>query len=260
METKDNEQLGPSLAQTVGFGFLDEDLRQDVQTALRRALKSEVVFSDGCTPLAIFRHALATAIGKIHEDGRAPLFLRFLKDGPYEDAGDIPLYLQDKRLTDDETASVIVFIYSHMVNCFKGALTEMLAVAPCLDILQKLQTEKRRSPETRLYVGDAVWATSRKGTGFYKGADLHILIERRSPKRIPSLVLGGIAEVKSYFCSPGFLRGQLDQHLARARRGLRVGDMVYSPEQIEGGLRKRSASSADHRLAGSLDLAAQFPL
>jgi hypothetical protein len=34
-------------------------------------------------------------------------------------------------LTDNETASVITFIYSHMVNCFKGALTEMLAVAPC---------------------------------------------------------------------------------------------------------------------------------
>jgi hypothetical protein len=158
--------LTPTLAQTVGFDLLEARMARDVQAALRIALKENVVFREGSTPQAIFRHAIAAAIGRIHEDGRAPLFLRFLKDGPYFDAGKIPRKRQHEFLTDDETASVITFIYSHMVNCFKGALAEMLAAAPCLRILRELQAEKRLPREARLYVGDAVWAVQAKGMNF----------------------------------------------------------------------------------------------
>ena len=227
--------LSPALARLANFNLLDRALAADVKTALSTALRRDVALSEGTTPLAIFRRALATAISRIHENGRAPLFLRFLKDGPYEDAGDIPPDLQDKRLTDDETASVIRFIYSHMVNCFKGALTEMLAVAPCLNILHQLQAEKRLPPEARLYVGDAVWSAARLGGGFAKGADFHILIERHSPRARSSVLVAGVAEVKSYFRPSGLLRRQLDQHLARARRGLRIGQVEYLPNQISVG-------------------------
>jgi hypothetical protein len=44
--------------------------------------------------------------------------------------------------------------------------------------------------------------------------------------------VAGVAEVKSYFQPPERLRRQLDQHVVRARRGLRVSDTEYSPEQI----------------------------
>ncbi len=220
------------LAEMADFGLLDDQLARDVKAGLKRGLKNAVVFRDGSTALALFRHALATAIGRIHADGRAALFLRFVQDGPYEDAGEIPPALQHKRLTDDETAAVITFIYSHMVNCFKGALTELLAVAPCLKIVRQLQAEKRLPPAARLYVGDAVWTAARTGPGFAKGADLHILVKRHAPKGRPSLFVAGVAEVKSYFQPPERLRRQLDQHVARARRGLRVSDTEYSPEQI----------------------------
>ncbi|NOT00460.1 MAG: hypothetical protein HOP29_07510 [Phycisphaerales bacterium] len=224
--------IGPALAKTVGFDLLEDALAQDVHAALRAGLKHGATFHDGRSALAIFRHALAAAIGRIHEDGRAPLFLRFLSDGPYEDAGDIPAALRSKRLTDDETTSVIAFIYSHMVNCFKGAITEILAVEPCLHILRKMQREKRVPREARLYVGDAVWASASRGAGFAKGGDLHILAERRSPKSNRSIVVAGVAEVKSYFCQPDRLRSQLDKHFARARRGLRVGEVAYFPDRI----------------------------
>jgi len=230
--TEISTRLGPSLVGTANFDLLEGRLARDVKASLSGALKDGVVFQEGSTPLAIFRHALATAIGRIHEDGRASLFLRFLKDGPYEDGGKIPRALRDKRLSDDETASVITFIYSHMVNCFKGALTEMLAVTPCLKILHQLQTEKSLPREARLYVGDTVGTASPKGIGFAKGADLHILVEHGSPKTVPSVLVAGVAEVKSYFQTPERLRHQLDQHLVRARRGLRVGQTAYSREQI----------------------------
>lgn len=226
------EMLAPHvLAKTAGFTMLEGVLARDVRNALRSTVKEGVVFCDGSTPLTIFRHAVAAAIGRIHEDGRAPVFLRFLKDGPYFDGGKIPRKRQREFLTDDETTSMITFIYSHMVNCFKGALTEMLAVTPCLRILRELQAEKRLPREARLYVGDTVWAVQRKGDSFAKAADLHILVVQRSRAHL-SVTVAGVAEVKSYFQSPERLRRQLDQHLTRARRGLRVGKIVYSPDQI----------------------------
>lgn len=233
--------LGPALARTTNFDLLNRALAADVKTSLGNALRQEVIFSDGNTPLGIFRHALATAIGRIHEDGRAPIFLRFLKEGPYEQEGEIPFEIIGKRLTDDETTSVITFIFSHMVNSFKGALTELLAVSPCLNILRQLQAEKRLPREARLYVGDAVWSASRKGTGFAKGADFHILAEHHSTKINPSVVVFGVAEVKSYFCSPKLLRQQLNQHFDRAPRGLRIGRVEYLPNQISIGAGRQPA-------------------
>ena len=247
-----------TLSRTLGFDLLEDALAREVQLTLCSGLKDGVVFADGSTPLAIFRHAVKTAIGRVHDDGRAPLFLRFLKNGPYEDVGDIPMALRARRLTDKETTAAIAFIFSHMVNCFKGALAELLAVGPCLHILRQLQAEKRLPREARLYAGDAVRAAPLKRTGFAKGADLHILtlgspasnstIRGRlvrqppspgfgGPRECPtySVAIGGIAEVKSYFQSEEGLRLQLKQHLARSGRGLRVGEDVYSGDQIRAG-------------------------
>ena len=53
--------LRPTLAQAAEFDTLDRALAADVKAALHKALQQYVAFSDGDTPLAIFRHAVATA-------------------------------------------------------------------------------------------------------------------------------------------------------------------------------------------------------
>jgi hypothetical protein len=224
--------LSPTPADTVGFELLDRKLADDVQSALSAALRAGVVFSEGNTPLKLFRAAVAAAITRIHENARAELFLRFLRDGPYEDGGDFPPELAGKRLSDAETAAVIAFIYGHMVNCFKGALTELLAVAPSQQILRDLQAEKRPPREATLHVGDAVWTAAKEGDGWLKGADMHFLTEQRTGKGAPAVTVGGVVEVKSYFQTAEKLSRQLDQHLVRARRGLRVGDQVYPADRV----------------------------
>jgi len=190
------------------------------------------VFPCDPTPLSIFRQSLATAIRDINADYRGQLFQRFLKDGPYEGEDEIPTKLQDKRLTDDETTKVISFIYSYMVNCFKGAITENLAAAPCLRILKKMQKEHYLPPSTKLYAGDSILAAHRKGRGFAKGADLYFLCENCSTSEEHSLIVNGVVEVKSYHCSTKRLMKQLDQHLVRTQRGLCVREVEYTANQI----------------------------
>lgn len=80
------------------------------------ALKADAVFPGGGDALAVFRHTLAASIRDIEGDERGRLFQRFLRDGPYEREGPIPLELRGKRLTPEECATAITFVYSFMVS------------------------------------------------------------------------------------------------------------------------------------------------
>jgi hypothetical protein len=221
-----------SVVEQVGFDLLGAELAQDVESSLLFTLKMGAVFPCKSTPISILRQSIATAIRDINADYRGQLFQRFLKDGPYEKEGKIPTQLRDKRLSDDDTTTVIAFIYSYMVNCFKGAITELLAAAPCMWILKKMQKEHYLPPSAKLYAGDSVLVARRKGRGFAKGADLHFLCEHCSSRGNRSLVVNGVVEVKSYYCSPKRLKKQLDKHLARAQRGLRIREIEYTTNHI----------------------------
>lgn len=234
-----NENYNTSAVEQVGFDLLGAELAQDIKSSLLFALYGGAVFPCASKPLAIFRQSLKTAIRDINKDYRGQFFQRFLKDGPYEGDGEIPVELKSKRLSDNDTTTVIAFIYSHMVNCFKGAITEMLAAAPCLRILKKMQEEQILSSSTKLYAGDSVLVAHQKGQGFAKGADLHFLCENSSFKKDRSIVVNGVVEVKSYYCSSKRLMEQLDKHLLRAKRGLRVREVEYTPNQIKIGYNGR---------------------
>jgi hypothetical protein len=228
---------GP-LADTVGFELLGAGLGKDVKSALQAALSGGAVFPDGHDALCIFRRALAGSIRDIESHPRGRLFQEFMLKGPYEDVGRIPKALVSQRLPDADSAAAITFIYSHMVNCFKGVVAELLAVRPCIDLLRRLQQSSALPPNARLYVGDAVGTRRARGKGLLKGADLHILIEEHKPAAAPTVAVAGVAEVKSFILSQCRLRQQLDQHLRRAKRGLRVCGVDYPPPQVSVGYGK----------------------
>lgn len=234
-----SDSCAASLSQTVGFELLGGELGSDVESALRAALSEGAVFPSGTDPLSIFRESLAASIRNFESHPKGKLFQEFLLKGPYEGEGEVPVELSDQRLSDEETTEVIAFIYAHMVNSFKGAITELLASAPCLSVLKRLQRDEELPSDARLYVGDVVGLTRAKGKGYAKGADAHVLILRSTPDEPRCVILGGVAEVKSYFASERRLRGQLDKHLARAKNGLRVAGVDYPAEHVRVGYGKR---------------------
>ncbi|MFH1743215.1 MAG: hypothetical protein ABIH23_29770 [bacterium] len=224
-----------SLADTVGFDLLGSDLGRDVESALKAALSGGVVFEKKSRPLSIFREALATSIRAIETHNRGLLFQEFLLKGPYEETGAIPPELIGKRLPDAEVASVITFIYSHMVNCFKGVVTELLAANACMHLLKQLLRDKKLPANARLYVGDVVGLRRSRGEGILKGADLYVLTKDPSSNAVPGIVVAGVVEVKSYFQSARRLREQINQHIRRSKEGLRVDGKDYPGEHVHGG-------------------------
>src|SRR5579863_2057763 len=221
------------LAETIGFDLLGPSLGDAVKAALEAALSSGVIFADGDDPIVIFRKALTTSIRSIQSHPRGKLFQEFLLKGPYEDVGDIPAQLIDQRLSDADVAAAITFIHSFMVNCFKGALTELLAAAASLRLMKALQHDAELPPDARLYVGDSVAIHRTTRDGLLKGADQHILMEERAPDAATKIRLVGVTEVKSYFQSERRLREQLDKHVRRAKQGLRVAGTDYLAERID---------------------------
>lgn len=221
-----------SLADKVGFELVGSDLACDIESSLNTALLSGVVFPDVDDPLVIFRRALASSIADIETHPRGRLFQKFLQKGPYEGSGEIPAKLVRQRLSDAETESAITFIYSHMVNCFKGALTELLATRSCTQLVKRLQSSGQLPSDAGLYVGDSVSVHRPSGKGLHKGADQYILLEERGSDGDASIVVAGVTEVKSYTPSQNRLHEQLDRHLRRAELGLNVNGVDYRQRKV----------------------------
>lgn len=228
--------ISMSLVDTVGFDLVGFELGQDIEFAVQMALHNGAVFPSASDPLLIFREAVAASIRDIESHPRGKIFQKFLLKGPYEAGGEIPTELVRERLSDTESAAAIAFIYSHMVNCFKGAVTELLAAAACSRLMKQLQRQGDLPADARLYVSEAVAIQRATGKGILKGADLHLLVEEHASRSPSGISVAGVAEVKSYIPAERRLRKQLDQHLQRAKLGLRVRNEEYPPQKIKMGV------------------------
>ncbi len=228
----DNTAVPEQLCESVGFELLGSVIGKELESSLQTALDGGVIFQDGQDPISIFRHTLKSSIRDIESHPRGRLFQEFLRKGPYEAAGRIPDALRNQRLSDDETASAITFIYSHMVNSFKGAIAELLAAEVCLNLSKECQRKGELSENHRLYHGDMVAVRRMRGKGLLKGADLHILSEIDRSNAAAGVNLLGVAEVKSYRLSQNRVRKQIDRHLQRIKRGLCVAGVSYPAGKV----------------------------
>jgi len=209
------------LARTITFDDLGEALGTDLRHALTSSLEDGAVHPAGTAPLDVFQAGLAIAIGSIDGEARNTLFLRFLRDGPYQRPGRFLRRHAGACLSDAETVRVLRFICGHMISSFQGFLAECLGAGA---LTQWLREEKRVGTlpsEARLFLGDSVMAARPDGQAPAKAADAYVLT-------VPPDV-GGVAqvhavvEIKSYRPRAAAIREQLALHVSRARRGLIVG-------------------------------------
>jgi hypothetical protein len=123
-----------------------------------------------------------------------------------------------------------------MVNCFKGDVTELLAVKSCVSLVRSLQCDGELPRNARIYYGDTVLTPRRNAKGLLKCADQHVLSEEVSKDGSNSISILAVAEVKSYAQSKRRLERQLNRHISRALNGLVVGNKEYSPNYIRLGV------------------------
>lgn len=219
-----HRELSPAadvLAREIGFESVGAAIGADLERALEDAFSEGAVHPSGADPLSTFQAGLAEAIRAIDDHPRAPLFKRFLRDGPFPDSGPIPQGATGAFLKDEETAQVLRFLCGHVVSCFQGFLAEALAAGPLARLLREGKGSGLFPESARLFLGDSVeagqLATGRRG----KAADAHILAVDDAFDRIE---VWAVAEVKSYRPKVAASMRQLESHLERASRGLALGE------------------------------------
>lgn len=215
-------------------------LASDIHESVTAALECRPRLDLGAkTAWEVFENSHKAAIYDIKIDEKAELFLRLIKHGPHNP--DVPETLVSDNattLSDPECGACVQFIYSHMVNRFKGELAELLALKPCIELVQTLQDENHLPPDIQIHWGDMVQERrrSRKGSDkpgpFTKGADGLLMqkVTRKSDLK-DSLTIHGVVEVKSYRAGKKAL-DQINKHCSRLERGVKLGSIEYPPEAI----------------------------
>jgi hypothetical protein len=150
----------------------------------------------------------------------------------------------ETTLSDPECAAAVQFIFSHMVNRFKGELAELLAVEPCIELLHLLQQKGNLPSGVTLYWGDTVEERRRlrrteqgkdiQWSNFTKGAD-GLLVEHMPTPRdesATSLRIHGIVEVKSMSRSKRKILAQIKNHVIRLSGGVKLAGSEFLGDDV----------------------------
>lgn len=223
-------------ATNVTLESLDEGLSHDVRASLEAGIAAGAAFEDAGGPDELFRAAVRRAIKAIESKDRDDLLPRFLSVGPYFDSGAIPAEVAGRYMSDREVAAAIRFIFSSAINSFQGQLAEMLAVGPVVQVAREIGGGAGCVGAPRVLVGDTVLAHPLRRRTWAKAADFHLLDCGVDGEGATKAVVRGVVEVKSYAASAEWLRPQVEQHVARARLGLRVqGEEIVAERVVMGG-------------------------
>ena len=224
----------------------NKPLASSIIKSVLSGLTSPLVYLNGDkTVWDVFKRSLDSAIRDIESHPRGKLFRRLIEYGPHHPDEPEALTSDDETtLSDPECGKCVQFIFSHMVNRFKGELAELLFVEPCLALVKQFRNKKLLPEGVKLYLGDLIQERCRTRVGdersntqwgsFTKGAD-GLIIENRSVLNDNSektLNIYGVIEIKSMSLSTNKISSQIKNHILRLQGGLKLDKMTWSSNQI----------------------------
>jgi hypothetical protein len=220
-------------------------LASAIHRSVASALINPIIFINNCDSVwDIFKGSLDAAIRDIEEHPRGKLFRRLIEYGPHHP--DDPKSLKsdgETTLSDPECGLCVQFIFSHMINRFKGELAELLSLEPCLQLVDQLKNEGLLPKGINLYWGDMVQERRRinitRGNlntqwgSYTKGAD-GLIVEQLSSKIKSSsrLKIHGVIEVKSMALHKKKVLAQIERHILRLNGGVKLMGIIWPPDKI----------------------------
>jgi len=219
-------------------------LAADIHRAISAALKQPIIrLTSKKSVWDVLERSLNAAIRDIESHPRGQLFRRLIEHGPlYPDDPESLLKDSTTVLSDAECGECVEFIYSHMVNRFKGELAELLALEPCLELIKELARKKQLPRALGFYWGETVQErrkvpTNKKNEarwgGFTKGADGLLLdCTGARNKGLLAAKIIGVMEVKSMRLPTTKLLDQINSHVERLGGGVKLKDKEWGAESV----------------------------
>lgn len=207
--------------------------------SIRPGLTMPFVHLDGGNTIEdVFQASLNAAIRDIENHPLGRLFRRLIQFGPHDpDDPESPTSDGKTVLSDPECCQCVEFIFSHMVNRFKGELAELLAIEPCVELVQQLMAASRLPSGIQLYWGGVIQERGtrkvkgnegeRRWSHFRKGAD-GLLVKHTS-----GLKVHGVVEVKSMVLSDGRLVEQIEKHISRLEGGVKLEGQEWPSDKVD---------------------------
>ncbi len=203
-----------------------------------------VRLGDVHSPQGAFEGALALVADELDDHPRRALIRRLIEHGPLDMDAEPQYGTATTRLTDEELGRCIDFIEGRMINAFQGAVGELLALAPCSELVETLRDRGDLNGGTVLHWGTTIrqrqarrmrgGLEERQWTGYAWGADglLSRTADVSGSTGETGLIVDGIVEVKSGEASPAEIDDQIESHLARMEGGLELEGAIWSGNQI----------------------------
>jgi hypothetical protein len=240
----DNESV-EVIASIVANTQLSTSLVNSIERALARP---SVHMKGGATPLEVFRHSLNVAIRDIEAHPLGKLFQRLIEFGPHNPE-DPPATTSDGKttLSDPECEVCVEFIFSHMINRFKGELAELLAVEPTIELVENLKAREILPSDIQIYWGDTIRErrlkhglspdTGPQWQSMAKGAD-GLLVQHADKEllTVHDLRIVGVVEVKSMHVPRANIDQQIDSHISRMAGGVMLGERAWHAKEVKYGL------------------------
>jgi hypothetical protein len=220
------------IANVIGNPVLARELYETISLALNNPEVNLGTFANECQ---VFENSLNSAIYDIEKDEvRGGLFKRLLRYGPHN-PDDPEAETSDgmTMLSDPECGACVEFIFSHMINRFQGELAELLALKPCIKLLEDLKQKGEISENSKLVWGNMIREKQRIGTqwrDYAKGADGLIISTKK--ENGSELEILAVIEIKSMQLSSNRLLRQISHHITRLGGGVELGKIPYTSNQL----------------------------
>lgn len=219
-----------AISSIIGNQSLASEIHKSITTALRNPL---VHLMGGESVRDIFKYSLHAAIRDIENHPRNKLLLRLIESDAYDDS---------IVLSNAECGLCVEFIYSHLINRFKGELSELLALEHCINLIGQLRQNGQLSSDIQLFWGETIQErrkfklTTEQGSfvrwgAYTKGAD-GLLVEQAQGGSQNQLKIQGIIEVKSVTYTKKKVLEQIDQHLERLEGGFKLNEKEWAKEKL----------------------------
>ena len=235
------EDTVEKIVRIVGNPHLANSLNHSISEAIE---SPNVHMGGGRDVWSIFETSLKAAIRDIENHELGKLFRRLIEYGPHNpDDPKAPTSDGETVLSDLECAQSVEFIYSHMINRFKGELAELLAMKPLIRLARDLVDAGELPSNIELFFGDIIQEKRARfnggdsrvqWSGYAKGADGLILcsVSRGTRSGKKRLGICGVIEVKSMHRPVKSLEEQLEHHVDRMAGGLMLSGVEWNPADI----------------------------
>jgi hypothetical protein len=236
LDTPDTSETRRQAIEAVSSVIENWPLAAAVCRSIRSGIACPFVHLDGGSTVEdVFQSSLKAASRDIESHPRGKLFRRLIEFGPH-DPDEPEAATSDGKtvLSDPECCECVEFIFSHMVNRFKGELAELLAIEPCVQLVQRLLAAGHLPSDIQLYWGGVTQERffrkkRREWSHFVKGAD-GLLAEHTEPN---SLAVHGVVEVKSMVLPDSRLIKQIENHISRLRGGVKLEGREWSGDKVD---------------------------